>query len=208
MVIHGGNVLITTAAGSPIIAASKSCTISVKADDIEVISPLSNEWKEFITQRKEWSVSLSHLVTMGQFPQCLLVNGTQLTLKIGLRSPSGTAAPFNGEYAGQVSDHTTTGADGVYWHGILKQFVGYVNDEDKYYKYWAQSEVYTSPSTSTPYTYNDKTYVWTPDEGLIQLKRLTGNAIITDAKVTATKGNLSQGSWSLKGNGSLTMEDA
>lgn len=208
MIIQGRNILITTNGTSPVVAASKSCVIDVKANTIEVCAMSTAFWNAYITTRKEWSVSLSHLVTMGQFPQCLLTIGTQLTLKIGVRSPSGTAAPFNGEYAGQVSDHTTTGADGVYWHGILKQFVGYVNNEDKYYKYWPQSEVYTSPSTSTPYTYNGKTYVWTPDEGLIQLKRLTGNAIITDAKVTATKGNLSQGSWTLKGNGSLTMEDA
>lgn len=208
MIIHGNNILILNSGGTALIAASKSCDINVSVATQETSSPTTGVWKTHITKRKEWSVSLSHLVTMGQFPACLTAIGTSLTLKVGVRKPDGTEAPFNGIYAGEVSNNTTTSVSGVYWHGILKQFVGYVAAEEKYYKYWPQGEVYIFPSTDTPFTYDGKTYMWTPDEGLVKLTRLTGTATITDAKVTATRGNLAQGSWTLRGNGSLTMEDA
>lgn len=207
MVIHGGQILITTAAGSPVIAASKSCEIVVNTDDIEVISPLSNEWKEFMAQRKEWSVSVSHLATAGQFPQCLMMPGQSITLKIGVAEPKGTEAPFAGVYAGVISQSTTQVANEVYYHPTQKCFVGYVQAEDKYYKYWLQGEDYIYPSTDTPYTYDGDVYVWAKDEGLIKLTRLTGTAILTNAKVTATWGNLASGSWTFKGSGALSIED-
>ena len=207
MVIHGGQILITTAAGSPVIAASKSCEIVVNTDDIEVISPLSNEWKEFMAQRKEWSVSVNHLVTMGQFPQCLTMAGLSVTLKIGVVKPKGTATPFNGVYAGAINQSTTQAANEVYYHPTQKCFVGYVQAEDKYYKYWLQGEDYIYPSTDTPYTYDGDVYVWAKDEGLIKLTRLTGTAFLKTTKVTATKNNLASGSWTFKGSGALSIED-
>lgn len=209
MIIHGNDILILNSSGTAVIAAAKSCDINIKVDTQEVSSPTTGVWKTHITKRKEWSVSLSHLVTMGQFPACLTAIGTSLTIKMGVRKPTGTAAPFAGEVSHvPMGDHTTTTVSAVFWNSQYNVFCGFVTSEAKYYRYWPQSETYSSPSSNTPYTYNGKTYMWTEDEGLIQLTRLSGAVTITDAKVTATRGNLAQGSWSLKGNGELTTENA
>ena len=207
MIIYGRNILITTNGTSPVISASKSCEINVKVDEIEVSSPITGTWKTYMTKRKEWSVSVSHLATAGQFPQCLTMPGQSVTLKIGVAEPKGTDAPFAGVYAGAINQSTTQTANEVYYHPTQKCFVGYVQAEDKYYKYWLQGEDYIYPSTDTPYTYDGDVYVWAKDEGLIKLTRLTGTAILTNAKVTATWGNLASGSWTFKGSGALSIED-
>ncbi len=196
--------------GSALIAAAKSCEIDVKVDTQEVCSLGTAYWKAHITERKEWSVSLSHLVTMGQFPACLTATGTQLTLKMGVRKPSGTAAPFDGMYGSATVEATTSPAEAVYWHTTANCFVGKVTSggETKYYRNWLNGEEYTNPSPNIPYTYDSDTYLWTPDNGLVKLTWLTGTAIIQSARVTATRGNLAQGAWSLKGTGALTIEDA
>ena len=206
MIIHGKDILIMTSGGGALIAAAKSCDISIKVDTQEVSSPTTGVWKTYITKRKEWSVRLSHLVTMGQFPACLTTVGTQLTLTMGVRTPTGTAAPFDGmRTGGQSSEFTRDLVDTIIWEVGYSRFVAGIlrNGEYTYYRSWAGGEAYMQPSSDTPYTYDGKTYMWTPDEGLIKLTRLSGSAIITDAKVTATKGNLAQGSWSLQGTGAL-----
>lgn len=206
MILQGRNILITTNGKSPVIAASKSCEISIDIDEVEVSSPTSGTWKEWDTKRKEWSVSLSHLVTAGQFPRCLTMAGQIVTMKIGVAQPNGTEAPFAGVYAGAISQITTQAANEVYYHPTQKCFVGYVQAEDKYYKYWLQGEDYIYPSTATPYTYDGSVYMWAGDEGLIKLERLTGNAILKSAKVTGSLGNLASGSWTFRGNGELGIE--
>ena len=210
MIIHGKDILIMTSGGGALIAAAKSCDIYIKVNTQEVSSPTTGVWKTYITKRKEWSVSLSHLVTMGQFPACLTTVGTQLTLKMGVRTPTGTDAPFDGMIWGvESAEFTRDPVDTIIWEVGYSRFVAGIlrNEEYTYYRSWAGGEAYTHPSSDIPYTYDGKTYMWTPDGELIKLARLTGSAIITNAKVTATNGNLAQGSWSLQGTGALTTED-
>ena len=67
-VLLGKNLFIYsgTTGTAPIIAAAKSCTISMKSDVIEKASSTSAKAKEFIAGRTEWDISINHLVVTGQ----------------------------------------------------------------------------------------------------------------------------------------------
>jgi predicted secreted protein len=60
MVIHGRKIIVKV--GGTAIAGAKSCEISIKGDQIEVASPTTGEWRDFIAGRKEWSVTCGHLI--------------------------------------------------------------------------------------------------------------------------------------------------
>ena len=62
-IIHGRN-LIVSLNGTPIVGA-RSCEITVNTGEIEISSPSQGAWRDFIVERKEWTVSTSHLVTAG-----------------------------------------------------------------------------------------------------------------------------------------------
>ena len=52
------------------IAAAKSCELQVSCDDIEISSPTSGQWREFIADRKEWAVTTNHLVVNNHGYDC------------------------------------------------------------------------------------------------------------------------------------------
>ena len=60
MIQHGKDLRITTTNDGVLVALAKSCEINVDCDDIEVSSPYDGMWKDFITGRKEWSVSVAY----------------------------------------------------------------------------------------------------------------------------------------------------
>lgn len=68
MVIHGRDLIVT--ANGMAIAAAKSCELQVSCDDIEISSPNSGQWREFIADRKEWSVTTNHLVVNNHGYDC------------------------------------------------------------------------------------------------------------------------------------------
>ena len=68
MVIHGRDLIVT--ANGMAIAAAKSCELQVSCDDIEISSPTSGQWREFIANRKEWSVTTNHLVVNNHAYDC------------------------------------------------------------------------------------------------------------------------------------------
>lgn len=67
-ITHGRSIMVSDNNGA--IAASKSCTLTVKAEKIETCSPqgagtLSTTkimWAEYVGGKKSWNVSLSYLV--------------------------------------------------------------------------------------------------------------------------------------------------
>ena len=61
--------MIVTANGVAI-AAAKSCELQVSCDDIEISSPTSGQWREFIADRKEWAVTTNHLVVNNHAYDC------------------------------------------------------------------------------------------------------------------------------------------
>ena len=82
MVIHGRKIIVKV--GGTAIAGAKSCEISIKGDQIEVASPTTGEWRDFIAGRKEWSVTCGHLIPASGTPlksNAAMVN-TEVTLTI------------------------------------------------------------------------------------------------------------------------------
>lgn len=66
-VVLGKNIFIYSGSSgtSPIIAAAKSCSISMKCDLLEKASSTQGTSKEYIAGRDEWDISIDHLVTSG-----------------------------------------------------------------------------------------------------------------------------------------------
>lgn len=123
MAINGNNVLIYR--NGTAIAGTITNEIQTGADLIEISSPTSGQWKEYIAGRKSWSVNVSYLILANNGVRNLLNVGNSYTLKIRGRN--------------------ATDATGVVGTGILKS-----------------------------------------------------------CKITATKGNLVQGSFTFQGTSSLT----
>ena len=61
MILHGRNILVYE--NGVAIAAAKSCQIHVECEKIEIASPDSGEWRDFIAGRKLWNVRIGCLVT-------------------------------------------------------------------------------------------------------------------------------------------------
>jgi len=82
MVIHGRKIIVKV--GGTAIAGAKSCELSIKGDQIEVASPTTGTWRDFIAGRKEWSVTCGHLIPASGTPlksNAAMVN-TVVTLTI------------------------------------------------------------------------------------------------------------------------------
>lgn len=126
MIIQGNDFIVM--ADGVAIAASKSCSLSVKANTIETSSPDTGNWRNYISGRMEWSASATTLVKAAD------TRDTPIAAMLAM--------------AGKT--HTLT------------------------FK------------------------VNTLDE-----ETLTGKAVCTDFKITATRGNLLQGSFNWKGTGPL-----
>lgn len=122
MAINGNTLFIATGTSTVPIAGTRSNEIQVNGELIEISSPTQGSWREFITDRKDWSVTVGWLVLANMDVQKLLDVGTSYTLKFC--------------------------------------------------------------TTDTAY--------------------LTGTAIMTNCKITATRGSLVQGSFTFKGNGALS----
>lgn len=65
-----GKDLIVSADGN-VIAAAKTCTINVEAEDIGISTPRTGKWKACIGGEKSWSVSTNHLLP-NPYPSRLL----------------------------------------------------------------------------------------------------------------------------------------
>jgi hypothetical protein len=62
MVLRGQDIVITEDDGSSFIAAAKSHVIDIQCDEIETAGGDSPDYKDFIAGRKEWTVSIAHLI--------------------------------------------------------------------------------------------------------------------------------------------------
>ena len=110
-VVLGKNVFIYAGqtGTTPIIAASKSCTISRKVDLYEKASSTQSTAKEFITGRSEWEVTLSHLVVSdAPFDGILKVNQSYtVRVDVGGTTKSGTAICMQADIQGAVGSLAT-----------------------------------------------------------------------------------------------------
>ena len=86
MAILGNNILIYR--NGTAIAGTVSNEIQSGAEVIEISSPTSGQWKEFIAGRKSWSVNVSFLVLAVSDPTYLLLVGESYTLTFRSRATS------------------------------------------------------------------------------------------------------------------------
>jgi len=97
MAILGNNVFVCVGNGSAaeIIAGTRSNEIQTGAETIEISSPTSGQWREFIAGRKEWSITTGFLVMTTSDIQGLLNVGNSYHLQIVERQ--GTAVTIVAE---------------------------------------------------------------------------------------------------------------
>ena len=189
--------------GGVAIAAAKSCSIKVKAKQIDVSSPTDGEWEHSINGRKSWSISTDHLVLSIARP--LATVGTQVSIEVCLRSSVGK--PFSGfvnNVTLQSGSYSGTPSI-IYWDKTLKKFVGYVNPTagvTLYFDSWTNSDAYTSPSAYDCFSYNGVVYSWLSNE--LTAEKLTGMANVESWDVRGAVQNLCSGSFSFNGTGALS----
>lgn len=82
MAIHGKDIQIQKYDGSAIVAAARTCEVSIQADIIETSTPTGGTFRTFIAGRKDWSVSLGYLVTSGDMTSDMLSVGNSVHLRI------------------------------------------------------------------------------------------------------------------------------
>ena len=105
-IVHGRNIKIYSGASgtTALIAAAKSCTVSLKGDLIEKSSESQQQYREYIPGRMDWEISISHLVTStAPFDGILKVNQTYtLRIDIGGTVKQGTAICVQADIQGAV----------------------------------------------------------------------------------------------------------
>lgn len=67
MLFQGNDLLLKDSNNGTVLAASKSLELNINDETIEVGRTSGEMWRKFITGRKDWSVSVSTLVSDGQF---------------------------------------------------------------------------------------------------------------------------------------------
>ena len=67
MLFQGNDLILKDSNNGTVLAASKSLELNINDETIEVGRTSGEMWRKFITGRKDWSVSVSTLVSAGQF---------------------------------------------------------------------------------------------------------------------------------------------
>ena len=86
MAINGNNILIYIDGAA--VAGTKSNEVQSNRELIEIASPTSGEWREFITGRKDWGFTISWLVSSHSDIQQLLLSAGVVTVRIVGRGQS------------------------------------------------------------------------------------------------------------------------
>lgn len=99
MAVLGNNIYISVGVGtsSSIIAGTKTNSIKVGAEMIEVSSPLSDKWKEFIAGRNEWSFTVGYLVLQDSQVLDLLNVGTKVNIQVVGRNGTSAVVLLQGD---------------------------------------------------------------------------------------------------------------
>ena len=202
MTVLKGKDLIIMADGVAL-AAAKSCDIEVNCDVIPVSSPIRGDWEDSIPGRKSWKVTTNHLVMSAA---SMLLKVSQI-VTLRMKVADGDALPFDG-YVSNVTitqqSYTPTSSSKYYWDTTRKKFVvsNGATLNPKYYLSWSGGYDYMNPEMRL-FSYSGD-YLTVANGELVK-DILEGSAICKTAKVTATVGNLSQGSFSWLGKGALAV---
>lgn len=82
--IHGRNLIVKV--NGVAVAAAKNCSLRVENSEIEVSSPTTGNWRQFIAGRNSWTVSTGHLVLAVKSNVVLV--GTMVTLSFEVAGSS------------------------------------------------------------------------------------------------------------------------
>ena len=86
-IIHGRNLILKI--GNAAIAGAKSCELTVNCDEIEISSPNSSQWRDFVAGRKYWEVTCNHLVVTTSSSLPVKSNTAMVGSKVTLSFDSG-----------------------------------------------------------------------------------------------------------------------
>ena len=89
MAINGNNILVYK--GGTAIAGVKTDEIQVGCETIEISSPTTGEWRQYIAGRKEWSINVAYLVLATSGVRDVLNVGTTYTLAFKERGAADSA---------------------------------------------------------------------------------------------------------------------
>ena len=95
MLYNGNDLILKDSNDGTVLAASKSLELNINGETIEVARTSSDMWRQFITGRKDWSISVSTLVSSGQFTASAAMIGQIYEVKFA-DGQSATAALLSG----------------------------------------------------------------------------------------------------------------
>jgi hypothetical protein len=202
MIIHGKDIIIK--ADGEVIAAATSCELDISADIIKTASPTDGQWQHGIAGRKSWRASCSHLVTDILDPVQMV--GVDVTLTINIVN-IGLPIQYILQASPTVESQSPMSVDFVVWDDQAKRFLGCRDSQSilnrKYYNVWTGCEPYPeAPNGSMFYIASTGATYRLTANGLAE-EKLTGDAIVKEWRLTATRGNLAQGSFRFEGVGPL-----
>jgi hypothetical protein len=202
MIIHGKDIIIK--ADGEVIAAAKSCELDVSADIIKTASPTDGQWQHGIAGRKSWRASCSHLVTDILDPVQMV--GADVTLQVCMVN-IGLPIRYYLTASPTVEQQSALSVDFVVWDDQAKRFLGCKDSQSilnrKYYTSWYGREPYTDAAVGSKFCLTSTGSTYTLKAGGLVEDKLSGPAIVKEWKLTATRGNLAQGSFRFEGVGPL-----
>ena len=95
MLFKGNDLILKDSSNGIVLAASKSLELNINGETIEVGRTSGEMWRQFITGRKDWSISVSTLVGSGQFTASAAMIGQTYGVKF-VDGQSATAALLSG----------------------------------------------------------------------------------------------------------------
>lgn len=204
MILQGRNMIIKV--GGVAIAAAKSCSINVQAEQIPVSSPTSGEWEESINGRKKWSVSTNQLLNTMRIPAKMV--GTKVSLSLCIEGQGDL--PFIGFVDNPtLQSGSCPDVSGILWDKTRKKFLALLYEMPSifyFYETWDGNSAYTNVQDYTTFI-NEGSIdreVYTFVDGGLYAEKLTGNANVETWQASGAVGSLAQGQFTFRGTGPLT----
>lgn len=85
MIFKGKELVLLNSSNTAVLAAAKSLELQVQCEMIERTSANYGIYREYITGRKDWSITVSTLVTSSQFQGIASMIGTTYSVKFALQ---------------------------------------------------------------------------------------------------------------------------
>ena len=95
MLYKGSDLILKDTSNNKVVAAAKSIEVNINNETIEVGRTGTSRWREYITGRFDWSISVSTLVSSGQFSASAAMIGQTYEVKF-VNGQSATAAMLSG----------------------------------------------------------------------------------------------------------------